>query len=299
MSESELSDVIDLSGSQVEVYLSDEDTILETPEVSNITQGILTSTLKEESADDSWWTVNRGRRRKKSVKIFSPDSSGDQKPLPKREKNNSFNQIAMASAGPSNNSMDTSGVIKRKKMFFSKSDYPNTVMNIDEFSEFFEIISKGRSTYLENGVSAMDKVKIDDLKFEDGGIKMWISDGFSETWVKNLLNNVDGFAWIENDSKDELIKCNIKILKRKTLYSEEEFISQLVAGNRGLQIKKLELISKSSLPDGIYQIVTFKLDRGAVDYLEKINGRVQFDLMKTYINFPRSNPAKKVKLDGV
>uniref|UniRef100_A0A336MU31 CSON006155 protein n=1 Tax=Culicoides sonorensis TaxID=179676 RepID=A0A336MU31_CULSO len=75
----------------------------------------------------------------------------------------------------------------------------------------------------------MDKVKIDDLKLEDGVIKLWISDGFSESW--------------------------------------EEFINQLVFGNKGLQIRKLELISKSTLPDGIYQIVKFKFNHGAVDFL--------------------------------
>lgn len=92
----------------------------------------------------------------------------------------------------------------------------------------------------------------------------------------------------------ELIRCNIKIRKRKSEYKEDEFRGQLECGNNWLKIKKLKLFDKRTLEkDFKYWIVTFGLDK---DYsIISKNGKVKFDMGYTYVNAL----GIKRKLEGV
>lgn len=87
------------------------------------------------------------------------------------------------------------------------------------------------------------------------------------------------------DGEENLVRCTIKLKIRNTLYTLAEFKEHIEEGNEGMKIKHIEFIRKALLPGNMDQIITFKMDKGAIEYLDTNGGRVHFDIYRTYINY--------------
>lgn len=132
---------------------------------------------------------------------------------------------------------------------------------------------------------------------ESGKIVTIAEDEFTKNWLLKLKFERLGLPLVKVVVEDtNLERCNIKIRKRKTEYTEEEFRSQLTFGNEGLCIEKLKLYEKKLLENNPkFWIVTFGIDKKALEYIIKKEGKVKFDLGYTYVNVL----GQKRKIDSV
>lgn len=286
--------------------LSEEDFNVESEEVKEIRESLSNSTVR-----DTVCEVNYRRKRSETSHNETVESLTNKQPSPKRSNlNKSVESGVIKTSTP--HSKRTAGEMEggfdwseiqdeksetRKKWMLVAINHPTTNLSSNDFLDLQDHISNLRTSDVE-----MEKILLAGMMFENGSMIIWTKDDYTEKWLKAINFDLPSLPKVKllDPPPSDLVRCTIKIIKRKTKYMESEFIRQLEAGNKGLTVKKLELITKTSMPDGIYQLVVFKVDPGAIEYFDKVNGRIHFDTGMTFVNYRRkSNPPKRSKLDGV
>lgn len=282
-----------------------EDITIETESVTEVREILLNSTIKEEEeVEGGEWYVQKGRRRKSQLvlNVSTSDSSGGDRPATKRERihNDEVLKMATGSAGGGNANLSSG---KRKCWALAAENFPDAELKKDDFDIILEHLSQKRRGCKVNGVKVMTKIVLDDVVLENGVIKIWFLDGFTENWLKTLSFDIHGVSanlkWLDYSAGDALVYCTIKIKIRKTPYDTIEFKEQLEESNSGLVIKIFDFVRKKAMADGVHQLITFKVDEAAATFFENAGGKVRFDLMKTFVNVLRENQNKRQKLDAV
>lgn len=193
----------------------------------------------------------------------------------------------------------------RYKLYIRSANYPQEVLHEKDEEALRIIISKERIQAVDKkGVSLASKILVDDLEFVEDQVIVWCTDEYTMTWVKKLIQeSSDLKGLVASEESMSNVRCTIKIRKRATPYSEQEFLTQLTLSNPGWKIWHFAIRDKKDMADNKFMLVTITIDNGALEWLKGRKGRVRFDLQKSEVHWPgfmkEKHEAKKQKLTHV
>lgn len=180
--------------------------------------------------------------------------------------------------------------------------YPDSFFEEENLNIVVDFISQNRKNAMtvDTKKRALPLIKIKKIFVKEGKIVVVSADNLTKKWIDELpYHTISDFKlsiW-----KDPFIRANMRILTRKTPYSEAEFLYQLKAANPWLVVTKFMLTGCRPY-NKTETLVFFGIDRAAFDKIKENDSTITFDCMESVV-FEQGaridNSNKRLKVDSV